>query len=217
MRKSREFKHQQIRYYQCGEYGETYHRPHYHACLFGVDFPDKEVWRVRDGVPLYTSDILDRLWSRGFSTIGEVNFETAAYCARYILKKVNGRNAEYINPETGLKHYERIHTHTGEIVEVIPEYTTMSRRPGIGRDWLDAYSSDVYPADALIINGHETRPPRYYDNIYEVDHPESMDEIKTRRTKKAHELRHNATPDRLAVREKVKKAQISILKRNEVK
>ena len=35
------FKGKRIRFYMCGEYGEQFDRPHFHACIFGVDFPDK--------------------------------------------------------------------------------------------------------------------------------------------------------------------------------
>ena len=34
-----------VRYYYCGEYGENFGRPHYHAILFGFDFKDKVYWR----------------------------------------------------------------------------------------------------------------------------------------------------------------------------
>jgi hypothetical protein len=210
------FHPQKIRYYMCGEYGEQTDRPHYHALLFGVDFPDKIVHKVRDDNILYSSDILSHIWNRGHCLIGEVNFQTAAYVARYILKKINGDKRDQHHPITGLKHYERTNHTTGEIHEIVPEYTTMSRRPGIGSNWINTYTSDVYPADSLIINSHETKPPRYYDAYYASLHPDIMEDIKSKRIEKAHEHRANNTPARLQVREKVKKAQASILKRHEV-
>ena len=38
--------YQKFRYLACGEYGERKGRPHYHACIIGLDFPDKFFWRV---------------------------------------------------------------------------------------------------------------------------------------------------------------------------
>ena len=34
-----------IRFYMCGEYGDLFGRPHYHACLFNFDAPDKVLYR----------------------------------------------------------------------------------------------------------------------------------------------------------------------------
>ena len=109
-----------VRYYHCGEYGEKYMRPHYHACLFNFDFPDKKIWKENNGNRLYISESLSELWPFGFVTIGDVTFESAAYVARYIMKKVNGDLAE--------SHYERVDWDTGEVYHLKPEYTTMSRR-----------------------------------------------------------------------------------------
>ena len=58
-----------IRYYMCGEYGEDFGRPHYHACIFGFDFPDKVHWKTFNGCKLFTSEILEDLWSFGFCTV----------------------------------------------------------------------------------------------------------------------------------------------------
>ena len=83
-----------IRFYMCGEYGENFGRPHFHACLFNFDFVDKTYWsKSPGGSKIYRSDILEDLWPFGFSSIGEVNFQSAAYVARYIMKKVTGKSA----------------------------------------------------------------------------------------------------------------------------
>lgn len=84
-----------IKFYMCGEYGPKLGRPHFHACLFGIDFPDRKLWKVTDSKSkLYRSEILEKLWTKGFSSVGDVNFESAAYVARYIMKKVTGEAAE---------------------------------------------------------------------------------------------------------------------------
>jgi hypothetical protein len=159
-----------IRYYQCGEYGELLGRPHHHAILFNFDFDDKVLWSVRDGVRLYRSASLEQLWPHGYSTIGDVTFESAAYVARYCTKKITGKLAH--------EHYK------GKL----PEYATMSRRPGIGRAWLEKYKDDVYNYDYVVVrNGLKLRPPRYYDRIYDEIDPERMMEIKEKRGESAKE------------------------------
>ena len=90
----------------CGEYGENRGRPHFHACLFNFDFPDKKVWRkTSQGHPVWRSPSLEALWPYGFSEIGSVTFQSAAYVARYIMKKATGRDAEQVyewtDPLTG--------------------------------------------------------------------------------------------------------------------
>ncbi len=83
MKKLRKTTDNKIRYYHCGEYGENLQRPHYHACLFGHDFADKEFFQNSNGNDLYISKQLDKTWNKGFATIGNMTFETAAYTARY--------------------------------------------------------------------------------------------------------------------------------------
>ena len=106
-----------VRFFHCGEYGELYERPHHHAILFNCDIYDKELLlNAKTGFNLYTSSLLSSLWPFGLHSIGEVSFESCAYVARYIMKKVTGDMSE--------SHY-----HGRK-----PEYITMSRRPGY-RDW----------------------------------------------------------------------------------
>jgi len=118
-----------------GEYGDVTARPHFHACIFGLDFPDKKVYKkTRGGHNLYTSDTLEKIWGKGFCPIGEVNFETAAYVARYVMKKITGQQQK--------KHYEQVDQDTGEITSRQPEFNHMSLKPGIGKGWLEKWRTD---------------------------------------------------------------------------
>lgn len=196
-----------IRFLHCGEYGETTLRPHYHALLFGFDFPDKEFYLTqRSGHRLYTSKILDDLWGLGICWIGSVSFESAAYVARYVLKKITGFDAE--------QHYEVIDPATGEVVgRRVPEYATMSRRRGIGGDWFEKFSADVFPSDFVVRDGVQMRPPKAYDKLLERVDPDLMRRVRAARVVEARRYEADNTKDRLAVREEVKEAQVLSLKR----
>jgi hypothetical protein len=195
-----------IRFFHCGEYGDTGSRPHYHACLFNFDFPDKKLWRIAQGNRLYISDALASLWPFGFSTIGDVTFESAAYVARYIMKKVTGDKSE--------DHYQWADDETGEIHPLKPEYVTMSRRPGIAKLWFDKYQDDVYPKDFITVNGKKCKPPKYYDKIMEQTRPYEFDDIKEARKEKLSKHKHDLTWDRLKTREIVQELRIEKLVRN---
>jgi len=197
-----------IRFYMGGEYGEQTHRPHYHAALFNFDFPDKEYFRkTAQGHKLYTSKELTRLWGKGQleqQLVAALTFESAAYIARYIMKKQTGDAAE--------KHYERI-TEDGEIIRLKPEFNNMSRRPGIGHHWLEKFKTDVYPHGTIVVNGHEGPPPRYYDKQWKKEEPEKYEEMKKKRMRNAVKTSKDKTIRRLETRRKVKEAQVTMLKR----
>lgn len=203
LRKS--YPHDTIRFFHCGEYGEQLSRPHYHACLFGIDFPDQTLWTIVNGQKLYRSASLERLWRKGFSTIGTITWQSAAYVARYITKKITGAAAS--------THYERICKDTGEVSKLKPEYTTMSRRPGIGSNWFTQYHSDVYPGDFVVIDGKKYKPPRYYDKLHELVNPEGHKAIKLQRIQHAQKHQEDQTPQRLAVREIVSLKKLEQLPR----
>lgn len=194
-----------IRFYACGEYGEKMGRPHFHLCLFNYDFSDKAIWSVRDGVRLYTSELLARLWPYGFSTVGDVTFESAAYVARYVMKKITGDAAE--------AHYTHLVPETGELVCIPSEFTVMSRRPGVGKPWLDRYQSDVFPRDYVVVRGKKCKVPRYYDSIYEQSDVFKMFDMKMNRIARGKLYQEDFTPARLAVREQVHASKLHFLKR----
>lgn len=194
-----------IRFFHCGEYGPLHARPHYHAILFNHNFDDKLLWSRRDDILLYTSAALEELWPFGFSSVGDATFESAAYVARYIMKKVTGKMAE--------AHYSSFDPSTGEIFTRSPEYITMSRRPGIGHEWLKKYESDIYPCDFVVVGDRKKRVPRYYDKIIEMDNGELLDLLKRKRVLLANRNAHDNTPERLAVRKEVLKSRLKQLPR----
>lgn len=194
-----------VRFFHCGEYGETTGRPHYHACLFNYDFSDKVLFKIENGEKLYTSEELSSYWKYGHATTGTVTFASAAYVARYIMKKVNGEQAK--------EHYMTCDPDTGEVIDREPEYTTMSRRPGIGKDWYKRYKEDMFPRDVCVVNGKRLQPPKYYDRVLESENPQLAGRIKGKRKRAAALHSEDQTTERLTVRETVKKAQVKNLTR----
>lgn len=201
-----------FRYYAVGEYGDESFRPHYHALLFGIDFADKTLYRERGGVRVYVSALLESVWGKGFCTVGELTVESAAYCARYAMKKVNGDQAPF--------YYSELDPYTGELIPIQPEFSRMSLKPGIGAEWLKLYHDDVYPDDFVVVKGKKWRVPDYYDTLFErrfhgprqAGRP-NISNVKDKRKERAGQRSEDNTRDRLAVREKVLKAKIKKLKR----
>lgn len=182
-----------VRFFHAGEYGEENGRPHYHVAFFGLDFDDKVLLSERDGIRLYTSPALGKVWGRGFVVVGQLTYESAAYVARYCLKKVNGPCSE--------KHYGGRR----------PEYTTMSRNPGIGRTWFDEFHKDVYPSDEVLVNGKSYKPPRFYDKLLDKMDPEKLESVKMQRIMDA--SRRDSRAHTLLNKETNKIAQLGPMKR----
>ncbi len=179
-----------IRYFHAGEYGTVTRRPHYHALIFGWNFPDKTQWSQRDGNVVFRSQQLEDVWALGFCEIGSLTFESAQYVARYIVEKITGDVAEH--------YYEGRE----------PEFATMSTVPGIGRTWFDKWWRDVYPSDQIVIRGKVSKPPVYYDRILEAQHPDMFQTVKAARTEKRR--REDETEERLAVIEVCTKARLKL-------
>lgn len=171
-----------FRYYACGEYGDETKRAHYHACLFGLDFNDKVPFSNKGGHTLYISPTLNELWKLGNTSIGELTFETAAYTARYVMKKGFGK---------GMPPYCRLDAETGEAIPLEQPYAVMSLRcrgadgkvGGLGSEWIRKYATDIYnhEKDFIMVRGKKMKPARYYDKVYDEINPEHMEVIKANR------------------------------------
>jgi hypothetical protein len=146
-----------FRYVASGEYGDVSRRPHFHIALFGLDFShDRSRFGSSNGDFTFTSATVSKLWTKGNHLIGSLNFESAAYIARYILKKIKGLQKPdplYVDDSTG------------EVVLPNPEFLIMSK--GIGRSWFrDFFMSDVFPhASVITTQGSKAPVPRFYKTL----------------------------------------------------
>lgn len=195
-------KHGPFRFFMSGEYGEQNLRPHYHACIFGLDFQDKKYFgKSPGGAKLYESDELTQIWQLGYTTLGQVTFQSAAYVARYIMKKITGDPAS--------AHYG----------DRIPEYCRMSNggragTRGIGYTWFEKYGkSDVLPDGQVLVNGVKSSPPRYYRKLLREKYPLSYKPSQLKHAQLQRDAVRDSGPQRLESKEKIMNARLAQLKR----
>lgn len=181
-----------FRYFHAGEYTKD-GRPHLHACVFGIDFgDDRRYWtQSKSGMPVYTSETLTQYWRHGFAYIGDLTFQSAAYTARYILKKRRGET----EPDRP------------------PEYATMSLKPGIGADWFEKYRDDLFPHDFAVHEGKKLPTPSFYRKLLDVADPELAETLKEHRQEWAEKHRTTLTTRKRLAREANLRSKIALLKR----
>lgn len=202
---------QKIRFFCAGEYGPQTMRPHFHLILFNCKLDDLKFLKENDmKQPYFVSDTISKVWKYGFHIIANVNWETCAYVARYVVKKQKGHGAEI---------YDKYNFE--------PEFSTMSRKPGIGHDYLVDHMEELYAYGSINLptqNGAKSiRPNKYYDSIFDIEYPDIMEEIKEYRQNAAIEynkLRSRLTDlqykDLLRSGEINKEATVKSLKRKEL-
>ena len=204
----RQYGNDNIRFFACGEYGPLNMRPHYHLILFNCPLPDLVLEKYANGYAYYRSAFLEKTWKKWFILVTDFSFETAAYVARYMLKKHKGLDSNYYS-ENGIE----------------PEFTRCSRRPGIARKYLDVNKDFIYNYDQVIVtNGKGTpircKPPKYFDRIFDINNGEMLRDIKGKRKETAlnySELQLSKTdlqePEYLCVKENNKMLSIKSLER----
>lgn len=159
-----------FRYFGVGEYGDKLQRPHYHVLIFGYDFEDKKYFKGPPTAPVYTSEALQALWTDGYATLGNLCQESAQYVSQYCVKKLGGEMAKDWYGERK------------------PEFAIMSRRPGIGRGWIDQFKDSIFPRDFVVVkDGKRVAVPRYY--------LEAQDEALRKRMKQRRLERMKDSPD----------------------
>lgn len=168
---------EKLKYFAVGEYADPNEknptgRPHYHLALFGpipghpgLDFRTSELIPdepSRSGHPQWLHPDISAVWPYGRHTVAELSFESAAYVARYCLKKISGISAP--------AHYG----------PRIPEFQRNSN--GLGKSHTETWISDVYPGDQVVLPGRGAfQPPPYYDRILEKIDPKLFTQVKQAR------------------------------------
>lgn len=240
-----------IRYFLVGEYGDLNKRPHFHAIIFGYNFPDKIPHEESGGNIIYRSKLLESIWtvprgkpdagkSLGYSSVGSVTYESAAYVARYNMKKNIGMQYDgfenIINEESGevivrpklSDRYVRYHQETGEPIAVAPERNLssngggLSQDGGIGKRWFDKYYTDffrkidfdTYKDYYELPNGKIVRPPKYFENLLDKTNPHILESIKNQRQQHMLDHADDFTPEVLARRRDYFLSKTRNLKRN---
>lgn len=151
---------QAIRYYAAGEYGTQTYRPHYHILLFGLKLDDLEVLQKNfAGDQYYTSKFIEKCWSLGYHILGKVTWQSAAYTARYTMKKAtHGFDKRYY-----------------AVAGIEPEFQTMSLKPAIGLQYYIDHP-DMFEYDTFSVStpqgGRKMRPPEYFRKLYRQEHPQ---------------------------------------------
>lgn len=210
-----------LSFFYCGEYGDLNGRPHYHEIIFGYDPPDKKFWKRVRGQDYFTSELLSDRWGLGNVVIGSVDFDSAAYVARYTLKKQKASDEILYTlacPVTGVvfdvRYFDRpcSDIYTREVYNRYPVFAGMSTNPAIGRRFLERYPDDVYAQMNTVFKGHEIALPRYYLKVLEKQDP-----LKYRLFKQKQKLEACLNPPnyaRLEAREKIISARIKPLSRS---
>lgn len=165
--------HKGVKYFYCGEYGETTHRPHYHLILLNcpldinqfydthIDDNYKAHWKSRE---------IERFWKKGMMDLAECEWSCIAYVARYCTKKLD------------MSGDKRVYLNKG----LLPEYVRMSK--GIGFDYFRQHKEEIYKNDEMIMktvkgNTGSFKPPKAFDRKYKELDPKGFELIRKSRAK----------------------------------
>lgn len=135
----------QVRYFGCGEYGETTHRPHYHVIVFNY-FPSdcRNAFTSLSDKAVFVSEELENYWKYGMSVVQYFDPKCGSYVAGYTGKKLGQEDS----------------------------FIMMSKRPGLGYKYLLDHKLDIAQFYKIVDDFgsmKSSKPPRYFDKICEQE------------------------------------------------
>lgn len=94
---------------------------------------------------------IENAWGKGWVDLGHVEQESCNYVAKYVTKKLNGdREVDY--------------------GDRIPEFSLMSRRPGIGGAYVSEFKEEIFNRGFMLVKGRKAAVPKYYQSkVYDTD------------------------------------------------
>lgn len=151
-----------VRFYAVGEYGGHTLRPHFHLILFNAPLAQwsmEQLHKSAIGYVYQSSELLNGLWPFGYNVCAPVTWESCAYTARYMLKKLKGKESDFYDSE-GLER----------------PFATMSRKPGIGKSYFDSMENFAESTFICAPAGNGVKqfpPPAYFERQFEQIDPEA--------------------------------------------
>lgn len=174
-----------IRFFGCGEYGPKGGRPHYHLAIFNWEPDDLVLYKLnKHGQPIFKSKSLQNIWGKGFVTVEEFNYQTAAYISRYVQKKagIEPQKREYtgeirqelaIDERNGNIWQKFIRTIKPKKQLKEPEFILMSRGVGIGRMYWEENKDKIKKNTGILIKikDHVVQKPipKYFKKLWEQE------------------------------------------------
>lgn len=156
-----------IKYFSCGEYGSKGKRPHYHLVIFGWK-PSDLIFlkKTKKNEYIYRSPFIEQCWRFGFSSCGDLTYESCKYTAVY-LQKSNNVPHELVQQGVRTKFIEN------------PPFCLMSK--GLG---LTQLTRQMIVNDKIYFKGNYVKIPRYFLDKYALKDWSIVNRLK----KKRHEI-----------------------------
>lgn len=147
-----------VKYFACGEYGEKYGRPHYHAIVFNFGachhcrvcckpLQSKQV-APEPGTDCY---LLEECWTNGFVYSGSVTYKSARYVAKYCQKQLYAYDALVWD----WLYYD-----------CNPPFAIFTK--GLGKEFVLANKEYFMSKLSCKINGVDCSIPRYYKKKLDI-------------------------------------------------
>lgn len=130
---------QKIQVFNVHEYGK-HGKKHWHLVVFGWRPKDLETFPNRSSMPIYCSRVLQKIWTRGFSSVGDVTEASALYQAQYTQKDVKNGN-------------------------LLSSKQAHSKHSGIGRDYFLQHYDQILRNGFVPHDGRKFPVPRYFVRI----------------------------------------------------
>lgn len=136
-----------FRFLLAGEYGDTTNRPHYHMLVFGCNVDDPvfydEFWSPRKKAWIAKC----KAWPFGEVCIADVSLRRCLYVAKYTVKRKTGKLAKAYYEDFGIE----------------PEFLLMSRRPGLGHQYLLDNYNNLKIKGYVLLKNHKLSLPRNWE------------------------------------------------------
>lgn len=144
----------ELRYLVAGEYGERTFRPHYHMIMLNHYPGSGKKWDRQQTEMLE----LEKIWGKGRILGSDVTESNIAYTCQYTTKKA------YSIEKNWPQNIEK-------------PFILMSRRPGLGKDYIEENIDLIKKENLIFINGKH-KLPRYAKKMIERDDIKRFEDLK---------------------------------------